>query len=91
MSHFVLYEFESVDELYYVIEHMEPYVDMLEYEGPFLGGLPSINDFVATYFKELRKIKDIPSMESRRGILYESTEEVLRNIKEYREMKSCCF
>lgn len=87
MGHFVLYEFESIDEFYYIIEHMEPYVDLLEYEGPFLGDLPSINDFVATYFKELRKIKNISSMESRRGILYESTEQVLKNIKEYRESR----
>ncbi len=56
MDHFVLYEFESIDELYYIIENMKPYVDLWEYEGPFLGDLPSINDFVATYFKELRKI-----------------------------------
>jgi hypothetical protein len=89
MSNFIyLYEFENIDEFYYVINHMEPYIDLLPYEGPFLGKLPSVGDFVATYFKELRKLNDIPLLESRRRILYDSTEHVLKNIKKYRELMS---
>lgn len=87
MSNFVfLYKFETINEFYYVIDHMEPYVDLLPYEGPFLGGLPSVNDFVVTYFKELRKLQDIPLLESRIRILYDSTERVLESIKKYREL-----
>lgn len=87
MSNFVyLYKFESINEFYYVIDHMEPYVDLLPYEGPFLGDLPSVNDFVVTYFKELRKLQDIPLLESRIRILYNSTERVLESIKKYREL-----
>ncbi len=82
-----LYRINSIDELHYIMDHMEPHVELEQYEEHILDNLPSVSEFTIAYFKELRKTEEFPSVRSREDMMYGSTEQVLKNMKKYRSSK----